>query len=166
MSLSFPTRLRRGRGKMRLGRVRSQGATALSAPSNEVVVTVTGINPPGLTRWAGLVANGEGATIPGDDDCGGASLGADVTATIVQSGASLTGILSNVIRVATGPAFIGFTFTEPFSGTVTGSLADGSGNFSITTPSATVTGTFANGRLTGSIVVQEGGGGTVIMRRQ
>jgi hypothetical protein len=149
-------------------RVRSQGPTTLSTPSNEVVVTVTGINPPGLTRWAGLVANGEGVTIPGDDDCPGGTLRADVTGTIVQSGASVNGIITSVFRVAPScPQFVGFTFTESFTGTATGSLASGAGNFAINTPGGTtVTGTFSNGLLTGSMTVDGNPGATVTMRRQ
>ena len=42
-------------------RVRSQGPGGVSAPSTELVITVTGIRPPGTTTWAGLVANGEGS---------------------------------------------------------------------------------------------------------
>jgi hypothetical protein len=145
-------------------RVRSQGNTALSAPSNEVAVTVTGILPPGTTRWAGLVANGEG-TSQTDDDCG--SIRIDVSATIVQSGSSFTGILNSTIRIAPAcPQFVGFVLTEPITGTATGSLADGAGNFTISTGDATVTGTFANGRITGTVTVSDGGTGTVVLRRQ
>jgi hypothetical protein len=149
-------------------RVRSQGPTTLSNPSNEAVVTVTGINPPGLTRWVGLAANGEGAALAGDDDCPGGGLRADLSATIVQAGASVNGILTLVIRVAPGcPQFLGFTFTEPFAGTASGSLASGAGSFTINTPSeSTVTGTFSNGLLTGSLASGDGGSGSVTMRRQ
>jgi hypothetical protein len=147
-------------------RVRSQGAT-LSAPSNEVAVTVTGISPPGVTRWAGLVANGEGATLGGDEDCPGGGMRADTTGTIVQSGASLNGFLTFVIRAAPNcPQFLGFTFPESFTGTATGSLASGAGNFTINTASGTGAGTFSNGLLTGSMTVDEAPGGTLTMRRQ
>jgi hypothetical protein len=149
-------------------RVRSQGATLLSEPSNEVAVTVTGVNPPGVTRWAGLVANGEGASFPGDDDCpGGGIMRADVSATIVQSGASLNGFLTLVIRVAPScPAFVGFTVTESITGTASGSLASGAGNFTLSQGESTTTGTFSNGLMTGSVTGEAGPGGTVTMRRQ
>jgi hypothetical protein len=147
-------------------RVRSRGASILSNPSNEVVVTVTGILPPGTTTWTGLVANGDGVTIS-DDDCGLMRL--DITTTLVQSGTSVTGILTNTIRVAPNcPTAVGFTLSEPLSGTVTGSLADGSGTFTVTTgTTGMVTGSFANGRMTGTIsVIGEEGTGTVTMHRQ
>jgi hypothetical protein len=148
-------------------RVRLQGPTTLSAPSNEVAVTVTGISPPGATRWAGLVANGEGATIGGDDDCPGGGMRADVTATIVQSGASLNGFLTFVIRAAPNcPQFLGFAFPEPFTGTATSSLASGAGNFTINSEGGTAVGNFSNGVLTASMTGGEGGGATLTLRRQ
>jgi len=146
--------------------VRSRGASTLSNPSNEVVVTVTGILPPGTTTWTGLVANGDGVTIS-DDDCG--TLRSDITTTLVQSGTTVTGILTNTIRVAPNcPEAVGFTLSEPLSGTVTGSLADGSGTFTVTTgTTGMVTGSFANGRMTGTISqIGEEGTGTVTMNRQ
>lgn len=146
-------------------RVRSQGTT-LSAASNEVVVTVTGSAPPGTTRWVGLVANGDGATAD-DDDCG--LLRLDLEGTFVQSGASVSGFVTSTVRVAPNcPSWIGvFSITESLSGTATGSLADGSGNFTIRTPTASVTGSFANGRMTGTVTpLDEPGIGTMAMNRQ
>jgi hypothetical protein len=132
-------------------RVRSQGPGGLSAPSNEVVVTVTGIRPPGTTTWAGLVANGEGSTGT-DDDCG--MVRADLTLTIVQSGTSVTGIVRTIVRsvsMSDCQPLVGFTIGEPFSGTVTGQFPDGAGIFSITTPGGSAaSGNYANGRMTGT----------------
>lgn len=146
-------------------RVRSRGATLVSDPSNEVAVTVTGILPPGTTRWAGLVVNGEGLTVPNDEDCG--LVRADVTITFVQSGASVYGILVGVLRVAgTCTPLLGFTFTETFTGTATGSLVDGTGTVSLTgSTGSTVTGTFSNGRLTATTAGEDGSGTLILTRR-
>jgi Fibronectin type III domain len=141
-------------------RVRSQGTGGLSAPSNEVILTVTGIAPPGTTTWTGLVANGDGVTV-GDDDCG--TLGIDITATIVQSGTSVTGLLRSTVRIAPRCAgLVGFAFSQPFVGTVTGQLSNGSGTFSATTTggggdSTTISGNYANGRMTGTAISVEDG---------
>jgi hypothetical protein len=148
-------------------RVRSQGPGGVSAPSNELVITVTGITPPGTTTWTGLVANGEGSTGP-DDDCG--VVRADVTLTIVQSGTSITGISRLIVRSASSgecQPLVGFTIGEPFSGTVTGQFPNGSGTISITTPSGSaVTGSYANGRMTGTAVDSGGDPATFIVNRQ
>jgi hypothetical protein len=148
-------------------RVRSQGPGGVSAPSNEVVITVTGIRPPGTTTWAGLVANGEGST-GSDDDCG--VVRADVSLTIIQSGTSLTGIVRLIVRsvtVSDCQPLVGFTIGEPFSGTVTGQFPDGTGTLSLTTPSGSaVTGSYANGRITGSVLDSGGDTATVVMTRQ
>lgn len=92
-------------------RVRSQGPSMLSALSNELVLTITGATPPGTTIWAGLVANGEGET-GNDDDCG--LVRADVTATIVQSGSNISGIVRTVVRSASRGCqpLIGFTLAN------------------------------------------------------
>ena len=148
-------------------RVRSQGPGGVSAPSNEVVITVTGIRPPGTTTWAGLVANGEGST-GSDDDCG--VVRADVSLTIIQSGTSLTGIVRLIVRSVTVSGcqpLVGFTIGEPFSGTVTGQFPDGTGTISLTTPSGSaVTGSYANGRITGSVLDSGGDTATVVITRQ
>jgi len=148
-------------------RVRSQGPGGVSAPSNEVVITVTGIRPPGTTTWTGLVANGEGSTGT-DDDCG--LVRADVTLTIVQSGTSVTGISRIFVRsvsLAGCQELVGFTIAEPFSGTVTGQFPNGTGTVSVTTPSGgAVTGSYANGRMTGTAVDSGGDPGTFIVSRQ
>jgi hypothetical protein len=134
-------------------RVRSQGPGGVSAPSNEVVVTVTGATPPGTTTWTGLVANGEGMT-GSDDDCG--VVRADISLTIVQSGTSITGISSVFVRsvtIAGCQELVGFTIAEPFTGTVTGSFPNGSGTFNGVSPSGgSFSGTYANGRMTGTAV--------------
>jgi hypothetical protein len=144
-------------------RVRSQGAS-LSEASNEIVVTVTGVVPPGLTTWTGLVANGDGATIA-DDDCG--VLRSDVTVTLVQSGTNLSGHLQSAVRVAPACAeLVGFTFGEPINGTVTGALATGTGTFSAATPTGTITGSYANGRMTGTLAIDGEAGGTFTLNRQ
>jgi hypothetical protein len=114
----------------------------------------------------GLVANGDGATAD-DDDCG--LLRLDLEGTFVQSGASVSGFVTSTVRVAPNcPSWIGvFSITESLSGTATGSLADGSGNFTIRTPTASVTGSFANGRMTGTVTpLDEPGIGTMAMNRQ
>ena len=133
-------------------RVRSQGPGGVSAPSNEVVVTVTGITPPGTTTWTGLAANGEGFLASGDD-CG--QVRGDLTLTIVQSGTSVTGISRIIVRSVTGAgcqALVGFTLGEPFAGTITGQFPNGAGTFSVTAPSgAVVSGSYANGRMTGTV---------------
>ena len=148
-------------------RVRSQGPGGVSAPSTELVITVTGIRPPGTTTWAGLVANGEGST-GSDDDCG--LVRADVTLTIVQSGTSVTGISRIVVRsvsLAACQALVGFTIGEPFSGTVTGQFPDGTGTFSVATPSGgAVTASYANGRMTGTTVDSGDDPGTFTVSRQ
>ena len=158
-------------------RVRSQGPGGLSTPSNEVVVTVTGISPPGTTTWTGLVANGDGGTVidtdEEDENCG--TIKTDISATIVQSGTSVTGILRSTFRIATGcPGLVGFGFSEPFVGTVTGQFPNGSGTFSVTTTGGgdeytVVNGSYANGRMTGTFTSVESDStstGTFVINRQ
>lgn len=147
-------------------RIRSRGATTVSNPSNEIVITVTGVTPPGTSTWTGLVASGDGVTT-NDDDCG--EMRWDAAATLVQSGATVTGILTSTVRSAGRcAAFVGFTFIEPMTGTVTGTLAGGAGTFQIATgTTSTVTGAFNNGRLTGNITyIGENATGTVTLNRQ
>ena len=95
---------------------------------------------------------------------------ADVTLTIVQSGTSVTGISRIVVRSVTAAAcqaLVGFTIGDPFSGTVTGQFPDGTGTFSVTTPSGgAVTASYANGRMTGTAVDSGDDPGTFIVSRQ
>ncbi len=62
---------------------------------------------------------------------------------------------------------VGFTIGEPFSGTVTGQFPDGTGTFSVTTPSGGgLTGNYANGRITGTARDSGGDAGTFVLTRQ
>jgi hypothetical protein len=148
-------------------RVRSQGPGGVSAPTNEVVVTVTGVAPPGTTTWTGLVANGEGST-GADDDCG--VVRADVTLTLVQSGTSVTGISSIFVRsvtIASCQGLVGLTIAESFTGTVTGSFPNGSGTHNGVSPGgSSFSASFANGRMTGTSIDSGGDAGTFIMTRR
>ena len=93
-----------------------------------------------------------------------------MTVTFVQSGTSVTGILRNIVRsVSTSGCqpLVGFSFVEPFSGTVTGQFPNGAGTFSVVTPSGSgASGNYANGRMTGTS--RDGGGdpGTFVLTRQ
>ena len=138
-------------------RVLAQFGALVGPPSNEVAVTVTGVDPPGTTRWAGLVANGEGVSTSGDPDCG--TVRADLSLTIVPSGGSFFAISTFALRsTSTCPELVGFTDIAPVVGTVTGSFSGGAGSFSVVgRDGTTVTGTFASGRMTGTVTILEDG---------
>lgn len=136
--------------------------------SNVAPVTVTGVAPGNTSSWAGLAANGDGVSLPNDEDCGGLQL--DFLGTLVQSGSSVTGIGTITVRVAAAcPGFVGFTDTQPIAGTATGSLMNGSGTFTATLgmgdDSGTIVATFSNGRMTGTFLA-EGTTGTFSINRQ
>ena len=145
-------------------RVRSQGPGGLSAPSNEVVVTVSGVSPPGTTTWTGVPATGGGD----DDDCGVVT--ADVSMTVVQSGTTVTGIfrlnIRSVSKIECQP-LVGYGLGDPFTGTVTGSFPNGAGTISFVTPGGgSFTGTYANGRITGTFMDSGDDPVPVVLTRQ
>jgi hypothetical protein len=137
--------------------------------SNTVAITVTGVAPPGTTTWVGLFANGEGFNSTNDEDCG--QIGGDVTATLVQSGNSVTGFATLIFRSSSGCVdIVGLSDTDSLAGTATGSLASGSGTITLVLggsggDAGTLTATFANGLMTGTVVGDDGTA-TVTLRRQ
>ncbi len=145
-------------------RVRSQGPGGLSAPSNEVVVTVSGVIPPGTTTWTGVPATGGGD----DDDCGVVT--ADISMTVVQSGTTVTGIFRLNIRSVSNiecQPLVGYGLGDPFTGTVTGSFPNGAGTISFVTPGGgSFTGTYANGRITGTFIDSGDDPVPVVLTRQ
>jgi hypothetical protein len=152
-------------------RVRARVGSTLSSPTGDVAVTVTGNAPAGSTRWVGLVANNDGITINNDPDCGFLRLDLDMS--LVQSGSSVSGIVGVTIRAAAPRCndAIGFTDTQITSGTVSGTFASGSGSFTAVTNAGTedeirINGTFADGRMTGSLAAADGATGTFTANRQ
>jgi hypothetical protein len=144
-------------------RVRSQGPGGVSAPSNEIVISVSGVTPPGTTIWTGLPATGGG-----DDDCGVVT--ADISLTIVRSGSTVTGIFRLNIRSVGNPEcqpLVGYGLGDPITGTVTGPFPDGAGTISFTTPGGgSFSGTYGNGRITGTVTDSAGDPLPVSLTRQ
>ena len=143
-------------------RVRAQGPGGLSGPSNEAIVTVSGISPPGTTTWVGESTTGN------DDDCGVMTV--DGSATFVQSGTTVTGIFRINIRSVSNiqcQPLVGYGLGDPFTGTVTGSFPNGAGTISFVTPSGgSFTGTYANGRMTGTLIDSGDDASTIVLIRQ
>jgi hypothetical protein len=151
-------------------RVRARIGSTVGAATSDVTVTVTGVQPAGTTSWLGLAANGDGLTINNDPDCG--LLRLDLELTLVQSGSNLSGIATITFRSeGTCTGFNGLRDSQNASGTVSGTLGSGSGSFTIlaaagTEDEVTFSGTFANGRMTGTLAVVDGATGTFAANRQ
>jgi hypothetical protein len=144
-----------------------QGAT-VGPLSNVASVVVTGVAPPGTSTWAGLVANGDGLRLA-FDEC---AIAVDLIGTFVQTGATLSGFSTIVIREGDGPCaqLVGLTDTAPISGNITGSLADGSGTFTafagVENDYSILEASFANGVITGTSTSDEGAVGTFRLRKR
>lgn len=137
-------------------RVRAANAVGNSAASNEVIVTVGGSTPTGVSgTWIGLVANGDGTTL-NSSDCGLEK--SDWQLDLVQSGNTVTGTLTQTTRVS-GCDPAGLVKSIGVVGTVSG--ATFSFNL-VNQPSRNGTATFTATRMTGST----GFAGTFALNRQ
>ena len=93
----------------------------------------------------------------------------DLTLRMVQTGNSISGFSTYTIREeGTCTGLRGYTGSATLTGTVTGSLASGSGTFTGTSTDdggTGITATFTNGRMTGTLNSPDGPG-TFVVNRQ
>ena len=126
-------------------RVRAGNGSGLGSPSNEVIVTVGGAQPPsssGVTgRWVGLVANGDGTTLT-TNECGLEK--ADWQLDLVQTGSAVVGTLTQT-TVVSGCGPVG----EVKVAAVTGTAGSGTVSWSIS-PTRRANATFTATRMTGT----------------
>jgi hypothetical protein len=137
-------------------RVRAANSAGNSAASNEVIVTVGGSTPTGVSgTWIGLVANGDGTSL-NSSDCGLEK--SDWQLDLTQTGSTVTGTLTQktVVSGCDSPGLVR-------TGTVSGTVNAGTFSFTLSNnPSRTGTATFTASRMTGSTTFA----GTFALNRQ
>jgi hypothetical protein len=125
----------------------------------------------GSMIWQGLVANGDGLSVVDPECGGGGTIRLDIVAFFVQTGNNVSGLATVTGQSAPScPEAVGSVDALSFVGTVTESL-DGAGRMTGTLTevsegeTGTMTATFANGRMTGTIAFSDGATGTFAMTR-
>jgi hypothetical protein len=140
-------------------RVRASNANGTSAPSNEVLVTVSGGSGGSLAgHWVGLAP--DGLLIPNSGSCNAEQ---DITADFAQTGTSFSGPMTGRVRRLWVPGCdtIGATSTSQVSGSAS------AGTFTLTLPGdrgrfITFSGTYTATRLSGTTA----DGSSLILNRQ
>jgi hypothetical protein len=163
-------------------RVRSRNSSGVSAPSNEITVTVGGVPPggppggpptgPSITgRWVGLVASGDGFVLPIDPrfpQCPAERW--DVQLDLVQTGNQITGTATTRVaasvcrpnRVGTAdvqPLTLTLDASRAFSVSQTETFNDGS------RATTTISGVFGATRLTGTYTLTDVASGLSVSGR-